>query len=198
MSVPFVHLRVHSEFSLVDGLVRIKPLAKALAGMNMPAVAITDQSNMCSLVKFYKTAMGAGIKPICGADLWLAAADPEAPLSRICFLAMNPKGYRNLTELISRGAVIPDAGANPAVDKVVFSLASGAVSDPIVTDTGAIIVKVVERSVVKDAELTTAKDGLKREMIAERQNRFFSSYMTKAKEKLRIETYPQTIARVLG
>jgi len=103
MSVPFVHLRVHSEFSLVDGLVRIKPLAKALAGMNMPAVAITDQSNMCSLVKFYKTAMGAGIKPICGADLWLAAADPEAPLSRICFLAMNPKGYRNLTELISRG-----------------------------------------------------------------------------------------------
>lgn len=51
MSVPFVHLRVHSEFSLVDGLVRIKPLAKALAGMNMPAVAITDQSNMCSLVK---------------------------------------------------------------------------------------------------------------------------------------------------
>lgn len=103
MSVPFVHLRVHSEFSLVDGLVRIKPLVKALAGMNMPAVAITDQSNMCSLVKFYKTAMGAGIKPICGADMWLAGADPEAPLSRICFLAMNPKGYRNLTELISRG-----------------------------------------------------------------------------------------------
>jgi len=71
--------------------------------MNMPAVAITDQSNMCSLVKFYKTAMGAGIKPICGADLWLAGVDPDAPLSRICFLAMNPKGYRNLTELISRG-----------------------------------------------------------------------------------------------
>ncbi|MCO1622150.1 DNA polymerase III subunit alpha [Pseudomonas putida] len=103
MSVSFVHLRVHSEFSLVDGLVRIKPLAKALTGMSMPAVAITDQSNMCSLVKFYKTAMGAGIKPICGADLWLAGADPEAPLSRICFLAMDPKGYRNLTELISRG-----------------------------------------------------------------------------------------------
>ena len=72
------------------------------------------------------------------------------------------------------------------------------VSDPIVTDTGAVIVKVVERTDVKPAELTTAKDGLKREMIAERQNRFFSSYMTKAKEKLRIETYPQTISRVLG
>jgi peptidyl-prolyl cis-trans isomerase D len=102
------------------------------------------------------------------------------------------------TELISRGAVIPDAGASPAVDKVVFALPAGGVSDPIVTDTGAVIVKVVERSDVKPAELTTAKDGLKREMISERQNRFFSSYMTKAKEKLRIETYPETLARVLG
>ena len=103
MSASFVHLRLHTEFSLVDGLVRIKPLVKALAGMNMPAVAVTDQSNMCSLVKFYKTAMGSGIKPICGADLWLSNADPDLPLSRICLLAMNAKGYRNLTELISRG-----------------------------------------------------------------------------------------------
>ncbi|MEG0968846.1 MAG: DNA polymerase III subunit alpha [Pseudomonas sp.] len=105
MSASFVHLRLHTEFSLVDGLVRIKPLAKALASMNMPAVAVTDQSNMCSLVKFYKNAMGSGIKPICGADLWLANRDPDAPLSRICFLAMDAKGYRNLTELISRGWV---------------------------------------------------------------------------------------------
>ncbi|PLP90537.1 DNA polymerase III subunit alpha [Pseudomonas sp. FFUP_PS_473] len=103
MSASFVHLRLHTEYSLVDGLVRIKPLVKALAGMNMPAVAVTDQSNMCSLVKFYKAAMGAGVKPICGADLWLASADPDAPLARICFLAMDVQGYRNLTELISRG-----------------------------------------------------------------------------------------------
>lgn len=103
MSASFVHLRLHTEYSLVDGLVRIKPLVKALAGMNMPAVAVTDQSNMCSLVKFYKAAMGAGVKPICGADLWLASADPDAPLARICFLAMDAQGYRNLTELISRG-----------------------------------------------------------------------------------------------
>ncbi|MGN6042020.1 PHP domain-containing protein, partial [Serratia marcescens] len=55
MTVSFVHLRLHTEFSLVDGLVRVKPLAKAVAGLGMPAVAVTDQSNMCSLVKFYKT-----------------------------------------------------------------------------------------------------------------------------------------------
>ena len=105
MPASFVHLRLHTEYSLVDGLVRIKPLVKALTAMNMPAVAVTDQNNMCSLVKFYKNAMGAGIKPICGADLWLANKDPDAPLSRLSLLVMNAQGYRNLTELISRGFI---------------------------------------------------------------------------------------------
>ncbi|AVU74358.1 DNA polymerase III subunit alpha [Pseudomonas rhizophila] len=105
MPASFVHLRLHTEYSLVDGLVRIKPLVKTLVGMNMPAVAVTDQNNMCSLVKFYKNAMGAGIKPICGADLWLSNKDPDAPLSRISLLVMNAVGYRNLTELISRGFI---------------------------------------------------------------------------------------------
>ncbi|NRH28922.1 DNA polymerase III subunit alpha [Pseudomonas sp. MS19] len=103
MTVPFVHLRVHSEYSLVDGLVRVKPLIKAVAGAGMPAVAVTDQSNMCSLVKFYKASMGAGIKPICGADIWLASADEDGALTRMTLLVMNGKGYRNLTELVSRG-----------------------------------------------------------------------------------------------
>ena len=103
MPASFVHLRLHTEYSLVDGLVRIKPLVKTLVGMNMPAVAVTDQNNMCSLVKFYKNAMGAGIKPICGADIWLASPEEDGPLSRLTLLVMNAKGYRNLTELISRG-----------------------------------------------------------------------------------------------
>lgn len=105
MSVSFVHLRLHTEYSLVDGLVRIKPLVKSLTAMNMPAVAVTDQSNMCALVKFYKAAMGAGIKPICGTDLWLAGLGADAPLSRITLLAMDAQGYRNITELISRGYI---------------------------------------------------------------------------------------------
>lgn len=103
MTASFVHLRLHTEFSLVDGLVRVKPLVKAVAAAGMPAVAVTDMSNMCSLVKFYKTAMGAGIKPICGADIWLASPEEDGPLSRLTLLVMNAKGYRNLTELISRG-----------------------------------------------------------------------------------------------
>ncbi len=103
MSVSFVHLRLHTEYSLVDGLVRVKPLIKAVAGAGMPAVAVTDQSNMCALVKFYKAAMGAGNKPLCGADIWLASRDEDGPLTRMTLLAMNPEGYRNLTELVSRG-----------------------------------------------------------------------------------------------
>ncbi|WP_019342395.1 DNA polymerase III subunit alpha [Stutzerimonas stutzeri] len=103
MPVSFVHLRLHTEYSLVDGLVRVKPLVKSVASAGMPAVAVTDQSNMCSLVKFYKAAQGARIKPICGADIWLASRDEDGPLSRLTLLAMNSQGYRNLTELVSRG-----------------------------------------------------------------------------------------------
>ena len=102
MSARFVHLRLHTEFSLSDGLVRIKPLLKAISGAGMPAVAVTDQSNLCSLVKFYSGAMGAGLKPICGADLWVSPVDDDHEPSRMVLLCMNETGYRNLTELISQ------------------------------------------------------------------------------------------------
>ena len=105
MTASFVHLRLHTEYSLVDGLVRVKPLIKAMAAAGLPAVAVTDQGNLCALVKFYKAAMAAGIKPICGADIWLANPAEDGPLTRMTLLAMNGKGYRNLTELISRGFI---------------------------------------------------------------------------------------------
>ena len=103
MSASFVHLRVHSEFSVVDGLVRIKPLIKAVSDAGMPAVAVTDQSNMSSLVKFYTAAQKGGVKPICGADIWLASAEEDGPLTRMTLLVITPQGYRNLTELVSLG-----------------------------------------------------------------------------------------------
>lgn len=102
MTARFIHLRVHTEFSLSDGLVRIKPLISSLTGSGTPAVAVTDQSNLCALVKFYSGAMGAGIKPICGADLWVENPADEHLPSRIVLLCMNEQGYHNLTELISR------------------------------------------------------------------------------------------------
>ncbi|PMR76179.1 DNA polymerase III subunit alpha [Billgrantia endophytica] len=103
MTTPFVHLRVHTEYSLVDGLVRLKPLIKATAERGMPALAVTDEANLFGLVKFYRGAQGAGLKPIIGSDLWLTNPLDEGHPYRLTLLAMNDIGYRNLTELISRG-----------------------------------------------------------------------------------------------
>ncbi|MEH6626308.1 MAG: DNA polymerase III subunit alpha [Motiliproteus sp.] len=99
----FIHLRTHSEYSVVDGLLRVKEMVKAAAEDQMPAVALTDQSNFYALIKFYQAALGAGVKPICGVDLWLHnRVDPDEPPTRLTLLVMDRIGYRNLTELISR------------------------------------------------------------------------------------------------
>jgi peptidyl-prolyl cis-trans isomerase D len=102
------------------------------------------------------------------------------------------------TELVARGSVIPDVGVSPQVDKVAFGLPAGGVSDPINTDTGAAIVKVVEKTPVVEKDLVAARDALRKELISTRRNRFFQSYMARAKEKLDIRTYPQELARVSG
>lgn len=101
MTTPFVHLRLHSEFSLVDGLLRIKPLVKAVANMGMPAVALTDHCNFYALIKFHKAAQAAGVKPIYGSDFQVMADEDETQISTLCLLAQTNKGYQNLTELIS-------------------------------------------------------------------------------------------------
>ena len=102
MTPSFVHLHVHSEFSLVDGVARIKPLVGAVAEERMPAVALTDQSNMFALVRFYKAAMAAGVKPICGVDAWIRNPGDANKPDRCLFLIQDRAGYRNLTELVSR------------------------------------------------------------------------------------------------
>lgn len=103
MAPQFVHLRVHTDYSLIDGLIRPKELVKATAGAGMGAVAMTDISNFFGLVKFYGAALGSGVKPILGADLWVEnPADEQAPFL-MTVLSVNPEGYRNLTELISDG-----------------------------------------------------------------------------------------------
>ncbi|MBL4826688.1 MAG: DNA polymerase III subunit alpha, partial [Spongiibacteraceae bacterium] len=102
MTTSFVHLRLHSEFSIIDGLVRIKPLVKRAVQLSMPAVALTDHTNFYALIKFYKAAMAAGIKPIFGSDFLLVEDNDDTQISKLCLLAQNDKGYRNLTELMSK------------------------------------------------------------------------------------------------
>ena len=102
MQPAFVHLRVHTEYSLVNGTVRVKPLVKHVAEAGMPAVAVTDQCNLFSMVKFYRAAMAAGVKPIVGVDLWVADAEAAATPSRLVLLCKSRAGYLNLTRLVSR------------------------------------------------------------------------------------------------
>jgi DNA polymerase-3 subunit alpha len=102
----FVHLRVHSEFSIADGLMKVGALADAARRMNMPAVALTDRSNLFGLVKFYQASVNAGVKPLLGADL--AYQTDEGGPFRIAVLAMNSRGYRNLLALVSAAYVDAD------------------------------------------------------------------------------------------
>ena len=102
MSNEFVHLRLHSEYSLVDGLVRIKPLTKKVAEIGMPAVALTDFNNFFGLVKFYKAAQAVGVKPILGADLLVLDEDGEGNPTQLVLLIADEQGYKNLTRLISK------------------------------------------------------------------------------------------------
>ncbi len=99
----FVHLRVHSDFSMCDGLNKVKPIVAKAADLNMPAIALTDQMNLCGLVKFYHATHGAGIKPIIGTDFYVKSDLLEDELSRLVVIAYNNQGYKNLTELISKG-----------------------------------------------------------------------------------------------
>ncbi|MCU7810291.1 MAG: DNA polymerase III subunit alpha [Candidatus Thiodiazotropha sp. (ex Notomyrtea botanica)] len=102
MEASFVHLRVHSEYSLVDGLVRVKPLVKQVAQSGMPAVALTDQSNLFALVRFYQAALAAGVKPIAGVDAWIRNPEDANKPFRLVLLVQNQVGYKNLTRLVSR------------------------------------------------------------------------------------------------
>jgi len=101
-SPTFTHLRVHSEYSIVDGLVRIDDLVGAAAKDKQPALAVTDLANMFCMVRFYKAARGKGIKPIVGVDAWITNDDNRDKPSRLLILAKNRTGYLQLCELLSK------------------------------------------------------------------------------------------------
>ncbi len=99
---PFVHLRVHSEFSVVDGLARIPDLVKKAAEYGQPAMALTDLSNLFGFIKFYKAARNAGVKPIAGCDVWLENEQDREKPSRLLLLACNQQGYLALCDILTR------------------------------------------------------------------------------------------------
>lgn len=124
MNPGFVHLRVHTEYSLVNGVVRVKPLVNACATAGVPAVAVTDQGNLFAMVKFYKAALAGGVKPIIGVDLWQHNdADANQP-TRLVLLCQNREGYLNLTRLITRSYIEGQERGVPMIRKAWLSGAS--------------------------------------------------------------------------
>lgn len=113
----FIHLRVHSDYSMVDGLTKVKPLVAKTAAQHMPALAITDQTNFCGLVKFYGAAHAAGIKPLVGVDFWVQSELLEGEQFRLTALAMDNVGYKNITELISKAYLRGHVGGHAVIDQ---------------------------------------------------------------------------------
>ncbi len=105
MAAAFVHLNLHSEYSVSDGLIRIKPLISAVAELSMPAVAITDHHNLFAAVKFYSAAMAAGIKPILGAAVRLRDEGAPNKTRPFILLCQDNTGYRNLSRLLSQAYI---------------------------------------------------------------------------------------------
>src|SRR5262249_11818395 len=98
----FVHLRLHSEYSIVDGIVRIEEAVEAAAADGMPALALSDLANGFGMVKFYKAARSAGVKAVVGGDVWLEnEADRDKP-HRLLLLVQSRTGYLGLSEILSK------------------------------------------------------------------------------------------------
>lgn len=113
----FIHLRLHTEYSIHDGLIQIQPLMELATQLQIPALGLTDQSNLFGTVKFYQQALQQGIKPLLGADLWLLnEAQPKNPFRLSC-LCQNQQGYQNLLKLVSRSFIEGQAHGRPMIQR---------------------------------------------------------------------------------
>jgi len=117
MSHGFVHLRLHTEYSLSDSVVRVPELIAAVTAAGMPAVAVTDQGNLFAMVKFYREALKAGVKPLVGVDLLVHEEGERQPPTRLTLLCQSPRGYRNLARLVSRAYLEGQERGTPRIER---------------------------------------------------------------------------------
>jgi DNA polymerase-3 subunit alpha len=113
----FVHLRLHTEYSLIDSVVRVPELVDAAAAAGMSAVAVTDQNNLFAMVKFYRAALARGVKPVIGVDLLVRETGERQQPSRLTLLCQSQSGYRNITRLVSRSYLEGQQRGIPTVDR---------------------------------------------------------------------------------
>src|SRR5215467_1607426 len=103
MTAPrFVHLRLHTEYSIVDGMARVDDAVAAAAADGMPALGITDASNVFGAIKFFEAARSKGVQPIVGCDLWVSNEKNRDAAHRIAVLCRNRAGYLALCDLLTR------------------------------------------------------------------------------------------------
>ena len=112
----FVHLHLHSEYSLLDSTLRLKPLIAETKNRGMGAVALTDQSNLFAIVKMFKAATASGVKPIFGADVWIHHPERKDSLSRLVLLCQDDTGYLNLKRLVSRSYLEGQLADRPTIN----------------------------------------------------------------------------------
>src|SRR4051812_6268709 len=117
ISPAFIHLRIHTEFSLQDSVVRIPDLVARVAQLGMPAVAVTDQNNLFAMVKFYREALKHGVKPIIGVDVLLRGRGERAVPTRLTLLCKDAGGYQNVTNLITRAWLEGQDRGVPLLDR---------------------------------------------------------------------------------
>jgi DNA polymerase III subunit alpha len=117
MSPGFVHLRLHTEYSLSDSVVRVPALVAAVAAAGMPAVAVTDQNNLFAMVKFHGEALKAGIKPLVGVDLLVREEGERQPPTRLTLLCQSQRGYGNLSRLLTRAYLEGQDRGTPRIER---------------------------------------------------------------------------------
>jgi DNA polymerase III subunit alpha len=170
----FVHLRLHSEFSITDGIVRIDDAVAAAVKDEMGALALTDLSNLFGLVRFYTAARAGGIKPITGADVWVSnPQDPDQPY-RLLLLVQNHSGYLNLCELLSRASLENQSRGRAEVDPAWFSEPASKAEDKLAKRTlsfGLVALSGARQGEVGSALLAGQEDQAKN--IAKRYNKLF-------------------------
>ncbi|NKB46459.1 MAG: DNA polymerase III subunit alpha, partial [Legionellales bacterium] len=117
MNAEFIHLQVHSDYSLVDSIISVPQVVEAAKQQQMPAIALTDQMNLFATIKFYQAAIAQGIKPILGCDVWMPSPFDQRSLCKLTLLSQTPQGYQRLLQLISQAYTAAKQRQMPVIER---------------------------------------------------------------------------------